>query len=334
MKPLSYALIAAIAACGFATAQTTAYTTPVGYATQSLAQGYNVVGLTLQTPAVAVGDFSAVSGTTLTDAGIAYAPVAGRTYVLEITSGVLIGTIQEVLAASITGDTIVTPDDLGALGLVAGDKYKLRLAPSLEEIFTTVPLASGGVLAAAINSGNSDIVWVPSGPGTYDKYFLKSGTTPAFQKITGATTFTPTPVNGVPLIYTDAMYIQKKTTVAASLVVTGEVKTVGSNSVLGLGYNLTCMVAPVGMTLRTAGFEDDIAKAINSGNSDIIWVQKPDLTYNKYYYHNTQGWRDAVTNTNLPALDDPALGAAVLIQKKTATPVGLDLLVPAGYSSL
>lgn len=336
MKPLSYALIAAVAACGFASAQTTAYTTPVGYNTQSLAQGYNVVGLTLQTPTLAAGDFSAVAGKVLTDTGMTYAPVAGRTYILEITSGVLIGSIQEVPAASITADTITTPDDLALAGLVVGDKYKLRLAPSLEEVFTTVPLANGGVLTATLNIANSDVIWVPSGPSTFDKYFLKSGTTPAFQKVTGTTSFTPTPVNSVPLIYTDGMYIQKKLTNAASLVVTGEVKTIGSNSVLNVGYNLVSMVAPVGMTLRTAGFEDDLTKTLNVANSDIVWVQNPDLSYVKYFCHSSQGWRYATgTNgTNVDPLVDPPLGTAVLIQKKVNAQATLDLLVPASYASL
>jgi hypothetical protein len=53
MKALTYSLFAAAAACCFASAQTTAYTTPVGYVTETLAPGrFNLVGLTVHNPTV------------------------------------------------------------------------------------------------------------------------------------------------------------------------------------------------------------------------------------------------------------------------------------------
>lgn len=309
-----------------------ATTTPVGYFTQTLAQGFNVAGLTLQNSPVATGTFETVSGNALTDTGLTFAPVAGKTYVLEIKSGSQIGVVQEIPAASISGTTITTPDNLTALGLASGDSYSLRVAPTLEEIFTTTPLASGGVLTASLNIANSDVIWLPTGTGAFDKYFLRSGATPGFQRITGATTFVA--ASNVPVIYTDGFYIEKKVAASASLVVSGEVKTVGSNSVLRQGFNVLSVVAPAGLTLRTAGFDDDIAKAVNVANSDVIWVQQANLSYSKYYLHSTQGWRDAVTNINLPAGTDPVLGSAVLIERKSATSVAIDLNVPTSYSNL
>ena len=140
----AYSLLAAAAVCGLANAQT-AYTTPVGYVTQPLVQGSNAFGITLHPPAVAKGSIDTVNGTVLTDSDTTFSPVSGRLYVLEITSGTLNGAIQEVPAASISGNTITTPDNLGTLGLQVGATYSLRLAPTLEEVFTTVPLSSGGV---------------------------------------------------------------------------------------------------------------------------------------------------------------------------------------------
>lgn len=330
MKPLSYALIAAIAACGFATAQTTAYTTPVGYSTSTLAQGYNALGLTLQTPTLASGTFETIVGTALTDTGVTYAPVAGRTYVLEITSGTLTGVIQEVAAASISGSTITTPSDLQALGLLVTDTYNLRLAPTLEEIFTTTALASGGVLVAGLSSSGADIVWVPTGTGSYDQYFLHS--TGAFRRA-GTTTATP----NVPMIYSDGFFVQKKTATASALTVTGEVKKVGTNSVVVQGYNLLSMVAPVGMNLWNAGLEDDITAGLSASGADIVWVQTPGLAYGRYFRHTTGNWRNftaATVNLTQAEVEAVSLSSGFLVQHKGAAAINLDLNVPAGYSSL
>jgi hypothetical protein len=333
MKTTLYSLLAAAAALGFAQAQT-AYTTPVGYSTQSLLQGFNVSGLTLQTPSLAAGDFETVVGTALTDSELTFTPTAGRTYVLEIVeaaNAAAVGTIQEIAAASISGTTITTPQDISGL-VAAGDKYILRVAPTLEEIFTTVPLASGGVLVAALNSTNADVVWVPTGTGSYNKYFLHSGTS-AF-RIAGTTTPSP----NIPLVYPDGLLIEKKTTAVASLTVTGEVKTVGTNSVIIQGFNLVGTVAPVGLTLRTAGLEDDLTAALNTTNADIVWLQNPvTLAYDKYFRHSGSGgtWRSFNAPTVvLDPLIDPVMPSAFLIEKKGATPSNLDLNVPSSFNSL
>jgi hypothetical protein len=330
MKTYTYSLLLAAAASGMALGAETAYTTPVGYSTSTLAQGYNALGLTLQTPPVAAGDFETISGTSLTDTDVTYAPVAGKTYVLEITSGTLTGVIQEVSAANISGSTITTPSDLQALGLTTSDTYKLRVAPTLEDIFTTTPLASGGVLTAALSSGTADIVWVPTGTGSYDQYFLHSGG--QFRRA-GTTTATP----NVPLIYADGFFVQKKAATAASLTITGEVKKVGTNSVVVQGYNLLSSVAPVGLNLFNAGLEDDITAALSSGTADIIWVQQPNLTYNRYFRHSSGNWRDVNAGTvNLTQVQAEAISLSLgfLVQHKAATTVNLDLNVPAGYPSL
>jgi hypothetical protein len=345
MKTTFYSLALAAVTCGFAVAQTTAFTTPVGYSTQQLGQGFNLVGLTLQTPTIAAGKFETITATTAVDNDVIYAPVAGKTYVLEITSGTLIGGIFEVPAANISGGTLtittVPASNLVTLGLTTSDTYKLRLAPSLVDVFTLNPLASGGVLAAAVNVANSDVVWVPTAvAGVYDRYILRlvSGV-PGFQRVTGTTTSVAVDGNLIRLIYADGVLIQKRTAATASLTVSGEVKLVGTDSVLGQGFNLISSVAPVGLTLRTANFittPPTLASAVNVANSDIIWVQRSNLSYDRYYFHSTTSrWRDAGTNTELPLATDPVLGSAFYIQKRTATPLApLNLAVPASYSGL
>jgi hypothetical protein len=344
MKTTLYSILAAAAACGMAFGQTTAYTQPVGYNTTTLAVGLNAFGLTLQGSRLAAGNFETVAGTVLTDTGVTYAPVAGRRYILEITASVvptLVGSIQEVEAASISGSTITTPDNLGALGLAVGDTYILRLAPTLEEIFTTNPLSLGGVLVGGgLNYTSADIVWIPTVPGSYNKYFLKTGTGAGFQRITGpvATNFTPAP--NVSITYADGIFIQKKAATAASLTVSGEIKLKGTNSVLSQGLNLVGQVAPVGLTLRNAGFEDDITASLTVAGADIVWLQNPiTLAFTKYMRSGTVAtgtWKLATgTNgVNLDPLVDPPITGAFYVQRKSATLVTLDLNVPVAYNNL
>jgi hypothetical protein len=332
MKSITYSIIAALAAAGSATAET-AYTTPVGYNTQSLLQGFNVTGVTLHNTPIASGAFETVNGTTLVDAQVTLTPTAGRLYVLEITTSAtpsLVGVISEVPATNISGSTITTTDNLGALGLAANDTYKLRLVPTLEEIFTTTTLASGGVLAAGLNSTAADVVWVPTGTGAYTQYFLH--TTGQF-RLAGTTTPTP----NVPVVYSDAVLVQKKGLAAASLTVTGEVKTVGTTSRVVQGFNPLSTVVPVGLNLWNAGLEDDIQVGLNATAADVVWVQQSNLSYKQYFRHSTGNWRDAaapttnLTQTQAEAVD---LRTGFLVQRKNASAINIDLNVPSSYTGL
>jgi hypothetical protein len=326
---LSYSFILAAAACSLATGQT-AYTTPVGYNSMPLKAGFNSLGLTLQTATLVAGNFETVAGTVLTDTGTTFSTISGRTYVLEITSGVLTGVIQEVLATSISGSSITTPSNLQTLGLTTADTYKLRLAPTLEEIFTTTALSAGGVLQSGLNSIGADVVWIPTGTGTYDQYFLHSSGT--FRKA-GTATLTP----NIPVVYSDGFLIQKKGAAAATLTVAGELKKTGTNSVIVPGYNLLSIVAPVGLNLFNVGLEDDITTGLNVTGADLVWVQKADLTYKKYFRHTTGNWRDAdsptvnLTQTQVEAITLPT---GILIQHKANTTINVDLNVPAMFSGL
>jgi hypothetical protein len=251
-----------------------------------------------------------------------------------------VGSIFEVPAANISGSTItittVPATNLTTLGLTTNDTYNLRVAPTLVDIFSLTPLASGGVLHAALNVANSDIVFVPVSPGVFERYFLRSSG--GFQRVTGSTTFVAVDGATVPLVYADGILIQKKQNTPASLTITGEVKLVGTNGVLTQGYNLVNLVAPVGLTLRTANLitsPPTLASALNVANSDIVWVQKANLTFDRYYYHSSGNWRNADTNVNLPALTDPAIAGAIYIQKKGTTPLApLRIGVPSSYSGL
>lgn len=330
--------IAALAASGLTYAQssTAAFSKPSGYVTQNLSQGFNLVGLTLLNSPAASGTFEAVTQTTLTDSQLTFSPLAGRTYVLEFVSGAASGAIFEVPASSISGTTITIStspaSNLTALGITTSDQYNLRLAPTLEEIFTTVSLSNGGVLQAGISSFSADVVWVPTGPGTYNQFFLSSAS--GRFTIAGGNVAAP----NVPVVYIDGMFVQKRGVTPASLTVAGQVKTTGTTTVLGQGFNAVTVVAPAGATLANAGFEDDVQGGLSSLSADLIWIQQPNLNYVQYFRNSTNtAWRNAANGlVDLTPQQAAAvqISGAVLIQRRSPTPAVLDLNVPPGYSSL
>ncbi|MES2982206.1 MAG: hypothetical protein V4727_07830 [Verrucomicrobiota bacterium] len=329
MKPITLFALVCLTVPQALFAQTPVYTTPTGYTTKDLTVGINLVGMTVLNSPVASGQFETINQTTLVDTQLSYTPVAGRTYVLEFATGSMTGAIFEVSAANITGTTItistVPATNLTSLGLTTSDRYNLRLAPTLEEIFTTTSLASGGVLQAGFSSLSADVVWVPTGPGTYSQYYLNNSG--AFTAAGGTT-----PAPNVPVIYADGLFVQKKGATAAKLTLTGEVKTVGTTTAIGQGFNLITVVVAAGATLANAGFEDDIQGGFSSLSADVVWIQQANLSYKQYFRNNTNtAWRDAANGTtDLTTLQAQAvvISGAVLIQRKGATPISLDLNVP------
>jgi formylglycine-generating enzyme required for sulfatase activity len=314
--------------------RTTFHTPPLGYTTQSLSKGVNVLGITLHNPTLASGIFSAVAGTTLSAPDLGLSPATGRTYILEITSGTLAGVVQEIPAASISGTNITTSQNLATLGLAVGNSYNLRLAPTLEDIFTTTPLNNGGILHATINPSTADVVSIPNGAGGYDRYYLRSGATPAFRSVA---TNLATP--NVPVIYVDGILIDKKNTTAATLVSTGEVKTSGSNTVVVKGINPVGVVAPVGLNLFNVGLEDDLLATLSSSTADIVWVQQPNLIFRKFYRRSGVGggWRDlANPSVNLTQAQAEAVtfSGAVIIERRGNNAINVDLNIPTFYSNL
>jgi hypothetical protein len=310
------------------------FTAPLGCTTQTLSKGVNVLGITLHNPTLASGTFSAVAGTTLTAPDLSLSPATGRTYILEITSGTLAGVIQEIPAASISGTTITTSQNLATLGLAVGNSYNLRLAPTLEEIFTTTPLSNGGILHATINPSTADVVSIPNGAGGYDRYYLRSGATPAFRSVPANL-----PAPNVPVIYVDGILIDKKNTTGASVATTGEIKSTGSNTVVVKGINPVGVVAPTGLNLFNAGLEDDLLANLSPSTADIVWVQQPNLTFRKFYRRSgaSGGWRDLANpaiNLTQAQAEAVSLSSAIIIERRGNNAANLDLNVPAFYSNL
>lgn len=308
-------ILAALAASGLSHGAETVYTNPAGYTTQRLETGFNLVGLTLQSPPVASGDFETVASNTLTDADMVFSPVAGRTYVLEISSGAALGYIQEVPATSISGNSITTLQDLSVLGLRANDTYKLRLAPTLEELFGT----NTSILKKGATAVVADIVWIPDGAGGYNRYFLSILN--VWRNAAGGA------APNVPVVYTDGFFVERKD-VAVDFVFSGEVKTTPTVTVIATGFNLVGTIFPAGTTLQNLGLENNLKKGATAIAADLVWVPNGLGEYTRYFLNNLNVWRNAAGGA---ASADVPITSAVFIERKGGA-ANFDFIPPAYYA--
>jgi hypothetical protein len=332
MKSSIATTLLALALTGASQAQTTVTTAPVGYTTQTLAANrQNLVGINVMTPVIASGSFTAVSGATLTDSNTNFtqAITAGKTAVLEITSGsgMVPGTVQDFVTWS--GNSITLP--AAVTGVTVGNTYRIRLAPTLQEIFPV------GTLAGSLFATSADKVWVPTGSGTYDRYWYRTGASAGWRKTTNGTNDTGAVTSDVPLLYIDGIIVDKKGT-AKDLVLMGEVKTQGSNVLLAQGQNLISIVPPVGGTLFNSGLQGDIAGSLFATSADIVMVPNGSGSFTRYWYRTgaSAGWR-LTTNgsTDAGAVSaDVSLPPSIVIQRRSATPKVVTMDVPAAYTSL
>jgi hypothetical protein len=323
MKSITYSIIAALAAAGSAAAET-AYTTPVGYTTQTLVTGFNNVGLTVHSPTLIAGNLEVVASGSVQDttAGVDFTASlgsTGRLHVLEITSGAALGAVAEI--TTWTSNTITTLDDLSAAGVVAGDQYRIRKAPTLEEIFGTA--TTGGPLTAG-TSTTADIVYVPTGvPNQYTQYFLSGAG--AFRSVVPAAL-----APNVPLVYLDGLFVNRKAGGTANLVVTGEVKPEKAGGRLVTGFNYVGTIHPVGSTIQNSGLENFLL-AGTSTTADVVYV--PTGTPGQYLQVFRSGagtWRTVVPAALAP--DPVNLNGAIFIQRKGSTNVPWSINVPTTWS--
>jgi hypothetical protein len=304
MKTTIYSLLAA-AACGMALGQT-AYTTPVGYTTTTLAQGFNHIGLTVHLPTKAAGELEVIGSGSVQDttAGVNFTTSLGATgtiHILEITSGPKLGLVTEI--ANWTVDTITTVDNLSSLGVLAGDKYRIRKAPTLEEIFTTVTV--NGTLTAG-SAATADLVYIPTGvAGQFTQYFLS--TTGAFRKVVPAGLAPNTPI-----VYLDGILVQRKASGTKDLIVSGEVKPEKTSGALVTGFNSVGNVFPVGSTIQNSGLESFLLPG-SAATADLVYVPTTPGQYLQVFRSTAGTWRTVVPAGIAPTVE---FKSGMYIQRK------------------
>jgi hypothetical protein len=318
-------------------AQATSTSNVVGYETIDLPAGqeYILMGLRLHSPTVVSSTITGLAGNVVSDSSVDFDSTltAGTTYIFEVNSGVLQGAIGEVTgwgtASGNTVNDVVVAQDLGVLGVVVGDSYTIRAAPTLEELFDATVLTPGFV------AGQADLVWIPDGAGNYNQYYMSSL---AGNPWKDAATNAAAP--NVPVIYTDGILIQKRAaSPTTQVVISGEVKTADTLSVVLAGttsapsFNLLSTVYPAGSTLQNIGIKDNLLKGFVAGQADLVWVPNGSGGYAQYYVSSLAGnpWKDAATNAEVTV--DVPLPSGILVQRKAAA-TNLNLTPPLSYASL
>ena len=334
MKHITITTLAAmlLGTAGAFAVESAAYTKPSGFVTHTLKAGqFNLIGLTLHQPIAVTGAFETVSGTTLTDSDVNFdtALTAGTTYILEIIDAAdtsLNGTIQEVTDWS--GNTITTPQNLVTDGLAVGDKYQLRAAKTISDIFGATNIA-GLQPTDEFKSDEADVVFVPNGAG-FDKYF--------YSNLTGATGWFKsdfTAADNAPLPYMDAIFVLRRAATDLNLVVTGSVKTIQVTLALGAGaFNYITTVYPVGATLGNSGLEANLTATdeFKADEADVVYMPNGSGGYNTYFYSDLTGaigWfkSDFTDATNVP------MQTGIIILRRGAA-INATITPPSSYSGL
>lgn len=273
-------------------AQSTAYSKPAGFVTHTLRAGQlNLIGLTLHEPVVCSGSLDSVNGTQLADNDIDFDGVltSGRLYILEIISNEVDPSLNGVIQVigSWSGNTLTTPDNLGIDGLTSGAEYKIRAPKTLPDIFGS---ANSAGLTSGTNMASADVVWLHNG-SSFDKFYYSpgggfGGGAAGWKDGHGGD------AGNQPIIYTDAIIIQSRSTQDKTLTVSGVVKTEAiALALLGGKFNFVSATFPVGSTLANSGLETQLTSAPEIGQSDVVWMPDGEGNYQKYYL-SPDGWKN------------------------------------------
>lgn len=329
MKTLiPFTIAAALSVSSIANAQ--AFSKPSGYVTQELGVGFNLVGLTLQNSAVFTGQISSINGAQVTfSVDVSALLPVNKTYILDVSagSGSSDDLVQEFVIVS--GSTITLPAVIP--GLSGGDTVSISVAPTLEDLF-------GTSLQSQATAGGSDIVWLPSVVGQYDRYYFKK---PLF----GAAVWTKLGSNNTeiaapntPAVFVDGMFVQIKS-IPKTLTLTGVVKTTPTKLTVGTGFNPIGVIFPVGATLENSNLQSFLQSQATAGGSDIIWVAESAGVFSRYFYKTplfgAKQWVkiDGNTETAFGTGATVNLSSGVFLQRKGAAAM-ITLSPPTSYSSL
>lgn len=288
MKPLSYALLAAMAACGFASAET-AYTTPVGYYDFDAKAGGNLFVPGIVKPAAFAGVLTGSSATTLTVAAnslTANAYNEGATYAthyVEITqAGANQGVIIDIV--SNTGSVITLASDISALSLAGTETIAIRPHVTLSSAFASAEAA----LAAF---GDSATFYNPNGTSnTY--YFIGSGD--------WASDFATPDGNNRPIAPGTGVIFDCGAD--ASLTVSGEVKT-ADTVVQIFGNGVANIIGPVNPLVGSAAMIKDLGFADMVLFGDSISLYAPGLYIAPTGTYYAIGGGDVSTDFATPSND-------------------------------
>ena len=291
----SVAIAAGLASSAFGQA-----TSPVvGYTTETLQLGFNLLGVTLHNKPLVTGTFES----DLTDSDVDFTALlsdAEATYLVEVEDGAQAGAVAEISG--------VTATTLTAGGLPTGSaNYTIREAVNLIDIFPE------GTLTGSFNASAADIVFLPDGSGGFDQFFFNS-TAGEFR----ATDAPFAPADGlVPVFYPDGMFVQVQSG-APVVTIAGDLKTAPTAVSNVQGFNLVSNPAPTGTTLGSIGLESTLTGSFNANAADVVSLPDGSGGFNQFFFNSTANvWR----STDSPFVGDESdvvVPSAFFIERRTA----------------
>lgn len=333
MKPLvPYSLLAAFAACGMAFGQS-ATTTPVGYVTETLSPGvFNLVGLTLANPTLAVDSVASVSEDGILGISVSSTSLleAGVSYTIEVNSGDIAGAVLPVLDFA-AGDGFIEIDETAAGAISVGDQLVIRETATIGSIFGT----GDDVIIGKGSATTGDLIFIPTGAG-FDVYHhtadsvLGSG---SWARVGGGGQGAATPI-----FLTDGLFVEIRGSEPIDLVVVGEVKLTPTIMAVANDVEYFSTVYPVGSTLNSLGLADSPGFLKGSAAAgDLVFL--PD-TENpggfRTFNHTTDSvlgsgsWQEVGASGGGSTL----VPSAFIVQRRAADPYNIQLAPPDSYSTL
>lgn len=306
-----------------------AVSNPVGYETITLQPGqFNFFGLRLSNPVLASGAFESGTADSLTDneGNFAFA-AAGTDYVVEFPDGSVIVTDGSNLAAA----GIISNLGGGAVGFETSN-YIIREVSTLTDVFG--PANEAGLLAAS-SIANADVVQLANADGTFNQVYFNEGIPgvidASWQDAAGN-------VVDPPILYTDGIIVQSRSTSPVSVVVSGSVVLQPKAfSLSGDGsFNFVSSVFPAGSTLGNSGLQSTVTASDSIASADIVFFPQADGTFQQFFFNSgipgviDPSWQDAggadATNQIIPP--------AFIIQRRATGDTTGTITPPASYNNL
>ena len=326
MKSLLFGAGALVATAGLASAQT-AFTTPVGYHTETVSQGFNVIGVNLVDAPLVSSALTGAAGATLTDANVDFttALADGSLYSIEFANGAW-STITEFTANSVT-----TADALTLEADPTANSYVVRKVRTLGDYFGADN--SAGFKAGDANTG--DILWIPNGEA-FDKAFYAEAD-PVFGIAAG---WQLVGVNGdqanFPIPFTKGLIVQKQDAGDLELTFTGHVKLTPTTITADAPFTYLSRIYPAGATLGNSGLAAGVTEG-DANTASNIWLPTSPGVFDKGFFAAADpvfgieaGWQLVGVNGDQAAAP---LSSGYIVQRNSDA-FTVTLTPPAFYADL
>ncbi len=306
-----------------------AFTTPVGYHTETVQPGFNVIGVNLVDAPLVSSALTGAAGDTLTDANVDFTAALpeGGLYSIEFANG------QNARITAITQNTVTTE---GALTLDAdptANSYIIRKVRTLGDYF-------GADNSAGFQQGGADtadIIWVPDGEAFKKAYYAEAV---AFLGITAGWKLVSTgndDQSEFPIDFTKGLIVERRGEGNLDLTFTGHVKLTPTTVSADAPFTYLSRVYPAGSTLGNSGISDSAVQG-GADTATNVWLADGPGAFKKGYFAEavaflgiTEGWK-LVSTGNDDQTDFP-LTSGIIIQRNTDA-FDVTLTPPAFYADL